>query len=60
MTGKQDTEVGYLDQFDLMKKYINSTYVALNRAGHNLQIEQPNMFREIVKAWLTDNIKSLV
>ena len=52
MTAKQDTEVGYKDQFDLMEKYTNATYVAVERAGHNLQIEQPEMFEGIVKGWL--------
>lgn len=56
IVGKQDTEVGYLDQFDLLKKYTGATYVALNRAGHNLQIEQPEMFSQIVEIWLDDNM----
>ncbi len=55
IVGKQDTEVGYKDQFDLMKNYPNATYCAINRAGHNLQIEQPEIFRDIVKQWLLDS-----
>ncbi len=39
VVGKQDTEVGYKAQFELLEKYPNATYCALNRAGHNLQIE---------------------
>lgn len=39
IAAKQDTEVGYKDQFDLMKIYPNSTYCAVEKAGHNLQIE---------------------
>lgn len=54
VTGKQDSEVGYKDQFDLMRNFANSTYFALNKAGHNLQIEQPEQFRDIVKNWLND------
>ncbi len=57
LTGKQDTEVGYRDQFDLMRIYTNATYAVLNRAGHNLQIEQPQLFTSIVGGWLTDNMK---
>lgn len=30
-------------------------YCVLNRAGHNLQIEQPELFQDIVKNWLKDN-----
>lgn len=52
ITGKQDTEVGFKDQFDLLKNFPKATYCAINAAGHNLQIEQPEMFRSIVKSWL--------
>ncbi len=58
IAGKQDTEVGYRDQFDLMQIYANATYIALNRAGHNLQIEQPQLFTAIISNWLADNMKS--
>lgn len=54
IAGKQDTEVGYKDQFDLIKNYPNATYCAINGAGHNLQIEQPELFQSIVKQWLVD------
>ena len=52
IAAKQDTEVGYKDQFDLMRIYTNSTYCAVERAGHNLQIEQPEIFENIVSSWL--------
>lgn len=52
IAAKQDTEVGYKDQFDLMDKYNNSTYCAVDRAGHNLQIEQPEIFENLVRNWL--------
>ena len=52
IAAKQDTEVGYKDQFDLMEKYTNSTYIAVENAGHNLQIEQPEIFESMVKNWL--------
>jgi len=55
ITAKQDTEVGYKDQFDLMKIYPNSTYCAFERAGHNLQIEQPELFENTVRSWLLTN-----
>ncbi len=57
IAGKQDTEVGYRDQFELMKHYTNATYVALNRAGHNLQIEQPQLFASVISGWLSDNMR---
>lgn len=55
LVGKQDTEVGYEDQFKLIKLYPNMSYVAINRAGHNLQNEQPLAFAGNVTAWLMDN-----
>ncbi|SEW33828.1 Pimeloyl-ACP methyl ester carboxylesterase [Ruminococcaceae bacterium KH2T8] len=55
IAGKQDSIVGYKDQFELMEKYINSTYCAVDRAGHNLQIEQPEIFEDIVENWLKEH-----
>ena len=52
IAAKQDTEVGYKDQFDLMEKYTNATYCAVEKAGHNLQIEQPEIFEGLVRNWL--------
>ena len=52
IAAKQDTEVGYKDQFDLMKKYTNATYCAVERAGHNLQIEQPEIYGRLLRNWL--------
>lgn len=56
IAAKQDTEVGYKDQFDLMKLYTNSTYCAVEKAGHNLQIEQPEIFEGLVENWLKANL----
>ncbi len=52
VTARQDTEVGYEDQFDLLKIYKNATYAAINKAGHNLSVEQPVMVKSIISAWL--------
>ncbi len=52
IAAKQDTEVGYKDQFDLLKIYTNATYIAIENAGHNLQIEQPELFEGTLKNWL--------
>lgn len=52
ITGKQDTEVGFIDQFELQKQYPNGTYIAIAGGGHNVQIEQPEVFSGIVKGWL--------
>ena len=52
LTGKMDTEVGYKDQFELLNIYLRATYCAFDEAGHNLQIEQPEMFQNMVTHWL--------
>ncbi len=52
ITGKQDTEVGYIDQFELQKQYCNGTYIAIAYGGHGVQIEQPEIFTGVVKGWL--------
>ena len=52
IAAKNDSEVGYKDQFDLMKIYPKATYCAVDNAGHNLQIEQPEIFTSLVYSWL--------
>ncbi|MCR5316920.1 MAG: alpha/beta hydrolase [Treponema sp.] len=52
IAGKEDSVVGYKDQFDLMKVYVNSTYCAVENAGHNLQIEKPELFENLLISWL--------
>jgi pimeloyl-ACP methyl ester carboxylesterase len=52
LTGKQDTAVGYEDQMPLAQQYPHATYLALDRAGHNLQIEQPVVFNALTLEWL--------
>ncbi len=55
IVGKQDTQVGYKDQFALLSQFSNATYCAINGAGHNMQIEQPEFFEQIVTCWLRSN-----
>ena len=52
IAAKGDSEVGYKDQFDLMRIYTNSTYCAVEKTGHNLQIEQPEIFESLLRSWL--------
>lgn len=52
LCGRQDTSVGYEDPFALMDLFARGSYVALDGAGHNLQIEQPEMFEAILMDWL--------
>lgn len=50
--GRQDATVGYKDALDLINKYPRGTFALLDQAGHNLQIEQPEVFNNLVNQWL--------
>lgn len=50
--GRQDTEVGYKDQFKLLEDYPRASYIVLDKAGHNLQIEQYELFSYLVCEWI--------
>lgn len=52
LTGRQDDSVGYLDQFELLPHYPRASFAVLDVAGHNLQIEQPQLFDVLVHEWL--------
>jgi len=62
LLGKQDAVVGYKDAFDLIELFPRATFSILDRAGHNLQIEQSNIFHALVSEWLNrvnESIRSL-
>ena len=52
LLGRQDNSVGYRDQWSLIEAYPQASYVVLDRAGHNLQIEQDELFNALVMEWL--------
>ncbi|KQL52797.1 2-hydroxy-6-oxo-6-phenylhexa-2,4-dienoate hydrolase [Heyndrickxia shackletonii] len=52
LLGRQDSSVGYKDALGLLNKYPRGTFAILDRAGHNLQIEQPHLFNHLVNEWL--------
>lgn len=51
--GRQDNAVGYRDQWQLIENFPRASFVILDKAGHNLQIEQEKLFHELVKEWLS-------
>ena len=51
LTGKQDSSVGYEDQFLWLKQYPKLSYVALEGAAHNLPIDKPQVFNALAKDW---------
>lgn len=52
LLGKQDYVVGYKDAFELLDKYPRATFAVLDKAGHNLQIEQQTLFNSLINEWL--------
>ncbi|BFH63327.1 alpha/beta fold hydrolase [Paenibacillus azoreducens] len=52
MAGRQDHVVGYRNQWNFACEYPRASFVMLDRAGHNLQIEQSRIFSVSVEEWL--------
>ena len=50
--GRQDCAVGYQDHWQLIENFSRASFVILDKAGHNLQIEQDELFTALVKEWL--------
>jgi pimeloyl-ACP methyl ester carboxylesterase len=57
ITGRQDHVVGFQDAWRLIDSYPRATFAVLDMAGHNLQIERPNVFEALVNDWL-DRLES--
>lgn len=52
ITGRQDTVTGFRDAFKLLHYFKRATFCVLDKAGHIPQIEQEQLFNELVKEWL--------
>ncbi len=52
LMGRQDSAVGYRDQWRLVQNYPRGTVAILDRAGHGLEVEQQELFRVLVSEWL--------
>ena len=52
VTGRQDSTVGYARAWDLFERYPRATFAVLDRAGHALPHEQPELLRALVSEWL--------
>ncbi|HET9945692.1 MAG TPA: alpha/beta hydrolase [Actinomycetes bacterium] len=52
VTGRQDSTVGYAAAWDLLEQYPRATFAVLDRAGHALPHEQPELLRALVTEWL--------
>ena len=51
LTGKQDHVVGFEDQFALASQLPNTTYAALDHAGHHVHLDQPDLVRAHLAHW---------
>ena len=51
VTGKHDAVVGYQDQWALSRRLPRCTYAALERAGHNVHLDQPRVVNALLAAW---------
>jgi hypothetical protein len=44
--------VGYADAWALLEDYPRATFAVLDRADHDLPIQQDNLYRALVANWL--------
>ena len=52
LLGRQDNCVGYMDTLKLIDNFSRATFVVLDAAGHNLQLERSKLFEANVIDWL--------
>jgi pimeloyl-ACP methyl ester carboxylesterase len=52
LTGRQDSNSGYIDAWGIVKNFPRATFVVLDRAGHALGIEQEALTQALVSEWL--------
>ena len=50
--GRQDNIVGYYDAFTIIEHYPRASFVVLDKAAHDLQIEQEQIFNSLIEEWL--------
>jgi pimeloyl-ACP methyl ester carboxylesterase len=58
VTGRQDSTVGYSRAWELLGQYPRATFAVLDRAGHALPHEQPELLRALVTEWLDRSAQS--
>lgn len=52
LAARQDSVVGFLDQWSLLPSYPRATFAVLDAAGHNAQIERPDLVSALIRDWL--------
>ena len=52
LAGRQDSDVGYRDQWKVSESFPRGTFAMLDRAGHGLGIEQAGLLTSLAREWL--------
>jgi pimeloyl-ACP methyl ester carboxylesterase len=52
VTGRQDSTVGYARAWELLEQFPRATFAVLDRAGHALPHEQPELLHALITEWL--------
>lgn len=52
LLGRQDSVVGYKDAWRIIDNFPRATFSVLDKAGHNIQIEQEGLFNSLIHEWL--------
>ncbi len=52
LTAKYDTAVGYEAQFEWLSGYPMGTYLVIDGAGHNVHVDQPDVFTYTCAGWI--------
>jgi pimeloyl-ACP methyl ester carboxylesterase len=52
IAGRQDAGVGFQDAWTIMDNYTRASFVVLDRAAHNVQLEQEEVYNSLVHDWL--------
>jgi pimeloyl-ACP methyl ester carboxylesterase len=52
LTGRQDSTAGYRDTWAILENYPRATFAVLDRAGHLVVVDQPELFQSLIREWL--------
>jgi pimeloyl-ACP methyl ester carboxylesterase len=52
VAGRQDSECGYRDAWDIIENYPRGTYAVLDRSGHLVGVEQEAIVTALIGDWL--------
>lgn len=58
IVGRQDHVVGFEDQVALSPHYPRASIAVLDRAGHNVHLDQPTVVYALIRAWQSEAAKA--